>query len=133
MSIALDELVKLTRQEDARLTITVDRGIVALVAFKRPRRAAERVVDHADARYPAHSVEGMLNILLQRLGYAGVPTTANLVERMTPRQRQRCRDLLAQIGKLKREVLTPIEEFEPCLASPRSSLNPRFMAPAHEL
>lgn len=47
---------------------------------------------------------------------------------MTPRQRQRVRELLDEYSAIKRAVLTPIEEIEPCLASPRSSLHPERLA-----
>jgi hypothetical protein len=55
---------------------------------------------------------------------------SDLVHRMTPGQRLRVRKLLDEFAALKREVLypTPIEVAEPCLASPRSALNPERLA-----
>ena len=52
----------------------------------------------------------------------------DLLPRMTPRQRQRVRELFDEYAAIKRAVLTPIEEIEPCLASPRSSLHPERLA-----
>ena len=50
---------------------------------------------------------------------------SELVQRMTPGQRLRLRKLLDEYAALKFAVLypTPIDVAEPCLASPRSSLN----------
>jgi hypothetical protein len=50
---------------------------------------------------------------------------SDLVQRMTPGQRLRLRKLLDEYAALKLAVLYPttIDVAEPCLASPRSSLN----------
>ena len=55
---------------------------------------------------------------------------SELVQRMTPGQRLRMRKLLDEYAALKQSVLypTPIEVAEPCLASPRSGLNPERLA-----
>lgn len=53
---------------------------------------------------------------------------ADLLPRMTARQRLRVRELLDEYAAIKRAVLTTIEEIEPCLASPRSSLSPERLA-----
>ena len=55
---------------------------------------------------------------------------SELVQRMTPGQRLRLRQLLDEYAALKLAVLYPtsVEVAEPCLASPRSSLNAQRLA-----
>jgi hypothetical protein len=121
------ELERLTRSESAKLTIIIDRG-VPCVRWSRGRgRHAEIITEHFKG-----SIAPLLTLLLERLGWQGVPTTELIFERMTPPQRIRAGRLFTQWRALKAVVLRPetIEQLEPRLASPRSSLNPQFMLDA---
>lgn len=62
-------------------------------------------------------------------------TLRELFARMTPGQRAYVVSLAAQWKTFKTEVERPsaIEEIEPVLASPRSSLNPQFITAEYEV
>lgn len=62
-------------------------------------------------------------------------TLDELFARLTPGQRAYVKTLAAQWKAFKAEVErpVPVEELEPVLASPRSSLDPRFITPEHEV
>ena len=124
MTESLDELRRLTTVMDAKLTLTIEDGC-SRVCFKAAGRSAEVVKDS--------SLHLTLDELLKRLDYSGAPvqqpTNAEFMRRLKqrPAKLARLHALLTEIRELKRDVLMPIEELEPVLASPRSSLNPQFM------
>jgi hypothetical protein len=136
MSEELRELQRLSIDMDARVTIVMDHGVTR-AAFKRPGHRAEIVHDENEgSRFPLFHSDDILRELLKRLGYhhhASVQTNEVFLQRLTPAQRTRLRDLLAQIKALKRDVFAPIDEIEPRLASPRSSLDRRFFDATHDL
>lgn len=131
MTERLNELQRLSATLDAKVTIVMEGGVTS-VKFKAPGQRAEVVTDDARVTgYPASTPETLIDALLTRLGWAGVPLRTNdefmRLVRKRPAKLALLQSLLDQIRELKREVLTPIEEIEPRLASPRSSLNPQFM------
>jgi hypothetical protein len=74
-------------------------------------------------------IEDILAALLVRLGVLHqLPTHENIVERMTPRQIARCRELITEIKAIKAEAMAGPASTEPALASPRSSLHPQKWA-----
>lgn len=135
MSNRLRELETLAEKHKAVLTIRIDRG-VCRASFKQPGQRAVVVDDVAisGARFPPSPVEGILQTLLERLGYVGLPTTDVFVDQMNAAQRQRCRELIAQLQRLRDEVLNPTapSAYEPRLAPPRSSLHPQIVQGAPE-
>lgn len=121
MSEALYELQRLSM--NGKATIVIEDGY-ARVSFKAPGRPAEVVNAHDSS-----SVESVVAELLKRLGYAGLHTTTEFIRlvKQRPAKLAALKSLLAQIRDIKRDVFITIEEVEPRLASPRSSLNPQFM------
>jgi hypothetical protein len=118
----LEEIENLTRNHCAKFTLVIHDG-VSSASWKVPGNRTETVA----AYRPTESVMSVLQGLMERLGrFRNVPNNAVLWERMTPGQRVRFKQLLSELKDLKREVLnpTPIDVIEPCLASPRSALNP---------
>lgn len=125
MITAFDTLAHHARQLDAKFTVSFEPGRLAQVKWRsgltRDRdRVRETVTDH----------EGDLTLvliaLLNRLHLRreDVPSDASFIARMNAAQLQRVRAALADIKAVRYEVEHPIavEDLEPCLASPRSSL-----------
>ena len=126
----LNELQRLATEMDAKVTLVIEDGY-ARVKFKAKDRV--EAISDGPAFGSATSVDVVVAQLLTRLG---VPTHTNAefirLVKQRPAQLAALKALLAQIREIKREVFIPIEEVEPRLASPRSSLNPAFMGVERE-
>lgn len=133
----LDELMRLVSERAAIFKLTVTSNYCK-ASFKRPGAHAEIAVDSSP-----NALHDVLRDLLRRLGvYHDLPTIENLIEKMTPPQRARMERLVAEHQQLKREIVdehervaraSRVENVEPVLASPRSSLNPQLFDATFEV
>lgn len=120
---AISEIERLARQLGARFTLEIDYStqVPSMRAmWKAPRQRAERVNDYG----PTATSERVLDVLVTRLGFARLPTTESILSHMTDAQVERARELVTELRLIKMEALRRIEDVEPFLASPRSSLHP---------
>jgi hypothetical protein len=136
MPEALNELQRLSKEMHAKATVTIEDGFVR-VSFKANGRRAEVVNDESRyTNYPASNADEIVAELLKRLGYAGARLQTNgefiRLVRQRPAKLALLTALLAQIRDIRRDVFIAVEEIEPRLASPRSSLNPYFMQGSDE-
>ena len=123
---AISEIERLAKARGARFTLDIDyrSGVPSIrVMWKAPGRRAERVSDFGAAT----SSERVLDVLVTRLGFARLPTTDSILEQMTDAQMQRALELVTELRLIKLEALRRIEDVEPFLASPRSSLHPDIL------
>jgi len=122
----LAQLESLARTQGARLTVTVHPSQTPPVSatWKVPGKHAETI---ESLTYTP--VDEILAALLVRLGVLHqLPTNENVINRMTPRQIARVRELIAEVNEIKRDAMTGPASAEPSLASPRSSLHPQKWA-----
>jgi hypothetical protein len=122
-------LASLARLHDADLRVVLTSGGIKL-SWKTPRKRAECIAT------PIRDLENIAGAMLERLDVCRDISYDHLIARMTAGQKLRLRTLIAEVRAFQREVLspTPIEEIEPVLASPRSSLDPKkFVEAGHEV
>jgi hypothetical protein len=126
MADVLIELQQLSAAMHAKATIVIDDGY-ACVRFKRPRQC-EEIIHDRPAFGSATRVDVVVAQLLKALGTPWL-TNGEFIQRLRERPAAfaRVQALLAEFREIKRDVLAPVEDIEPRLASPRSSLNPYFM------
>lgn len=127
----LNDLQRLSAATHAKVNLVIEDGY-ACVRVKAPGRSAE-VIHDRPAFGAATPIDTIVAQLLTRFGFE--PRSQSEFIRLVkqrPAKLARLKALLSEIRELKREVFMPIEQVEPCLASPRSSLNPQFMEAEHE-
>ena len=119
----LGELEQLAKRHSARIVITLE-GYSVTASCKMPG-IQDTVIDYQSPAFrysPEEGVNGVLYTLLQRLGWQGAPTSRSILENMTPAQRTRLAELIAELKQLRNVALG--HSSEPRLASPQSSLHP---------
>lgn len=127
MNAYLVDIARLVEEEDGDFSLRVERGHVRATWKSRKHKDAVASWHPDDKRYPGTEVTSVLRALLQRLGYAHLPTTDNFVDKMNPRQRERFTELVKQVQQLRREVFDGVADAcEPRLRAPRSGLHPEL-------
>jgi hypothetical protein len=127
MDSNLQELERLAKREGAVVTVICGHGGIR-ASWKAPGKRAEKIASRGEniisgQRFPPDSVDDVLRVLLERLGWQGVPTCERFVDRMTPQQRGRVYELITEMRAIRNTVLGHLAE--PRHASPRSSLHPQ--------
>jgi hypothetical protein len=122
----INELQRLSREMNAKVTLVIEDGY-ARVSFKAKGHSTEAVTD-GPLFGSATPVDQVVTNLLNRLGVK-VHTQTEFIRlvRQRPAKLALLKSLLAQIRDIRRDVFIAVEDIEPVLASPRSSLNPQFM------
>jgi hypothetical protein len=129
-NVLIGQLEFVARQTSGKVTISLDCSVSPYQCEVRFNgTACPRGNKHeAVTTYGADALNDALAELLKRLGVMrDLPTPENIIGRATPRQLARLSALLAKVRDLKQEILQYGSEAEPCLRSPRSSLNPAIL------
>ena len=122
----LNDLQRISATTGAKVTLTITKGYACL-CVKEPGSQTEVIHDHPGFG-SATALETIAARMLARFGIETYPQAEFIrLIKQRPAKLARLHALLAEIRELKRDVFAPIEELEPVLASPRSSLNPQFM------
>lgn len=129
MSALVNSICKLARRADATFLLRVSGTGTCTVSFKVRGRKAFKICDPL-----ADDIDPALRALLKRIEFGtnlviDRDPQRDFVENLTSQQRLRLGAILKTLRDFKAEVISGAgpADSEPALASPRSSLNPKFL------